>query len=224
MKSRFHFIQKSALVGVISAMAFLANCTTDDSEDNSALLLAALAATAPNCTVGETQFYASGDVSCADNKATASGVAFLNAASQHTSEFASVGLTVDSITTSVQFFAFRSGRKSEEGNTDSGDSGVVIGPTNVQLYGTGGTNKALAAAATNAGNITGGAQNYCLEVHSDGGEGHIIVDDIACTPTATSGVANTTETGLGSGLTWGFVLNNATISSVSTNSEEQFGD
>lgn len=211
-------LKKFLYSGIIIALASgMLNCQTDDSEDNSALLLAAVAAAAgPNCTINEVQFFTIGEVACANNIAVTTGTAFLNAATQHT-DHASVGVNITANTDSVRFFSHRGSQKTNEEN--AGEAGIIIPASgNAQMYGT------ELSAGDSTPTMNGGTGTYCLEVHSDGGEGHIIAEKAACATKSSATLPQRTGTGLGGGNTWGFVLKEASISDVSTNAEEQFTD
>jgi hypothetical protein len=211
-------------IGILAALLFVAQCTSE-TEDNTGLALAALAIASPNCTVGNQAFFANGEVNCSSGtSATATGTAFLSAATTH-GDVLSLQVTIDVAdtgTTSVRVQGHGTGS-----TANSASFIEVNGSSNTTSGGASNTSGASTGVA-DAGDGT-----YCIEFHSET-EVHAIYRRAACTSIATtsadwdsegtSGNGNTVTTGAPSGNNWGITLVNASVSGLTVNSDEQFTD
>ena len=215
---------KRILIITLAAAALVANCT-QETEDNSALALAALAIAAPNCTVNGTQFYADGTVDCSSGtSAVATGTAFLAAAQTH-GDVLSLQVTVD----------VGSGSEDKVEILGHGSGRAATSAAFIRLTNTGNTR--AGGASNSSGGDTGINQNgdgtYCIEFHNEA-EVHAIYDKLAC-PAGTKATTSThgdsdgnngsaVTTGAPAGKNWGFSLVNSGISGLTVNSEEKFTD
>ena len=213
---------KKLLLIVTGLSLSLAQCT-QESENNTGLALAALALATPNCTVDGTQFFADGEVDCSSGtSAVATGTAFLSAAQTH-GEVLSVQLTVD--------VGSSSGDKVVIKGHGTGRNATSAGFIEIDNAG----NTQAGGADNSAGSDTGIAQNgdgtYCVEFHGEA-EVHAIYEKAACAAKATTAAdwdsegnnGNSVTTGAPSGSNWGITLINSSISALTVNDDEIFGD
>lgn len=213
---------KKLLILVSGLSVALAQCT-QDTENNTALALAALSLAAPNCTVNGTQFYADGEVDCSSGtSAVATGTAFLAAAQSH-GDVLSVELTID--------VGASSGDKVVIRGHGSGRNATSAAFLQIDTD----TNTDAGGADNSAGSTTGVAQNgdgtYCVEFHGEA-EVHTIYEKSACATKATTSAhwdsegnnGNSVTTGAPAGSNWGITLVNSSISGLTVNSDEIFTD
>lgn len=210
------------LLPVFFAGSLFTNCSailggSDDNSDEDALNVALLGALGINatatCSLGGTAFTASGT---ACGTGVAAGTGTLTAASLKT-DFVSVQISYQLLDSSSSL-SLVGGINPSAGVVSSGSSPELnVTPTVAKLpadTGTGITGPGVAAAT------------WCVELHLGESPPHVIADNTSCTPKATSSVAyeNDANSPSAQGGLWGFVLNNASITSLTVNTSENFSD
>ncbi len=209
-----------ALPALFAAISFT-HCSgvlgSDDNSDDDALGVALLGALGLNatagCSLGGTTFTASG-AACGTGVATGTGT--LTAASLK-SDFVSVQLSFQ-LLDSTSSLSLIGGTNPAAGAVSSGNAPEFqITPTVAKLpsdSATGTTGPGVAAAT------------WCIELHLEESPPHIIADKQSCSVKATSSVSyeDANESPSLQGGLWGFVLNNAAITSLTVNTSENFSD
>ena len=217
---------------IIGLLAFVMNCTQlasalgvgaeEESQDDQLLAAAVLLALQSDdddcaCQIGNQCFVPSSGINCAGGSATGTGTLVANTSS---GEFVSLSVNI-TLTATSGTVDFNTG---VSGDVSSKNTGVTVNNGTHRYFGnSGATDAAFTGNATSAS--TTSAVNYCLEAHL--AEGHVIIRSGGCPSTipADGTVApaeENTSIGADTGRSWGFILNNATIDSVSPNSSEQF--
>ncbi len=191
------------LAGCIASATLLplAHCT-EEGEDNTALLAAAVVLALPNCVLGNASFFAAGP-SC--NGTSASGSGTLTAASPTISQLSlELELDFSAGNGNVIVYAQAGNPLSTGGTFTIAQSGSIVakGPT---------------GSATTTGTPTGGSGTYCIEVHDDGGNTHLIIQKVACASASAAAWNDDAAdydpatAGAVAGKRWGMLLTNVRI-------------
>lgn len=199
----------------LAALLPLASCT-EEGEDNTALLAASAVLALPNCVLGNVAFFAAGP-SCDGTSATGSGL--LTAASPTVSQL-SLELELDfSAGSGNVIVAAQAGDPLSTGGTFTiFDSGLVLakGPTDTGL----------------ATTVPGGDGTYCIEIHDDAGDTHLIMEKVACASGGGTSAWNDdiaeydpAVAGPVAGKRWGLLLTNVRIARLQQiTGDEIWGD
>ncbi|MEQ9366535.1 MAG: hypothetical protein RIF32_20005 [Leptospirales bacterium] len=204
--------KKSFLAAVLAASMLQCSALTesDDDDDNLATLLAAVVAS--QCSLGGVNFNAVGP---ACNVSGASGTGTLTAVQTQTS-FVSMLVSFQLLAANGSI-SFVAGLNPAQGAVTQNNGGELLITSTA-------SKKPQDAGAGAAGAGTT-AQTWCMEIHVDENPMHAMLDQTA-TCTAKLATATTYENdadgpGQNGGL-WGFVLNNATITGITTNNRKIF--
>lgn len=196
------------------------------SQERNALLAALLLSQSSSsgscpCQLGNACFTPSSGVTCSGGSATGTGTLTSDSptSSSETNNFVSLQVTVtlaangSNVILNTASTAIGTNQVGIKIN-HTGNATAVSTTTDAEAFDGAGDQAAPGSTAT----------TYCLESHAPG-EGHVMLKKATC-PSGTE-AANTVreKSGLsttGAGNTWGFRLNNATISSLTRNSSKKF--
>ncbi|MBE7440511.1 MAG: hypothetical protein HS115_18820 [Spirochaetales bacterium] len=186
------------------------------------LLLQGSSSSSCACQLGNACFTPSSGVTCSGGSATGTGTLTSDSptSSASTNNFVSLEVTVtlaangSNVILNTASSAISTNQVGIKIN-HTGDATAVSTATEAEAFDGAGTHQAAPGST---------ATTYCMESHAPG-EGHVMLKKATC-PTGTE-AANTVreKSGLsttGAGNTWGFRLNNATISSLTRNSSKKF--